>query len=171
MGAQNPPPPNTSEEQSIWKGTPSQSINLGVYLLCAFAILIFAVLIFYLKERVVQMVLAGGIGLALVIAFVRWLKTRCRIYELTTQRLRTSNGIFSRRTDEFELYRVKDTTLVEPFYLRAIGAGNIVISTNDASTPSITLEAIKRPQELREQIRKYSEICRDRKQVRVTEME
>jgi uncharacterized membrane protein YdbT with pleckstrin-like domain len=108
-------------EEVIWSGSSSQVRNLHIYLLCAlFCWLIIP--IFY--------------------AIWKWIELRSRHYELTTQRVRIRPGIFSKRTDELELYRVKDTTILEPFWQRIFGLGNIVITTNDASTPSLTLEAL-----------------------------
>jgi hypothetical protein len=60
---------------------------------------------------------------------------------------------------------------VEPFFLRWLGLGNVVITTNDRSTPVITIPAIHSVRELREQLRTHVESCRDRKRVRLTELE
>ena len=167
------PPPTTAapDEKTLWKGSPSQIINFGVYFLCISGLIIFGVLLIMIPQTAARMALGAGMAICLVVALLRYIATRCRVYEVTSQRIRTSTGVFSRRTDEFELYRVKDITLIEPFFLRISGAGNIVITTNDTTTPTLTLEAIREPQSLREQIRKFAEVCRERKGVRVTEME
>jgi uncharacterized membrane protein YdbT with pleckstrin-like domain len=138
------------EEQTVWKGRSSHVINFGVYVVCG--------LLFFLV-------------VPLFIILWKWLENRCRIYEVTTERLRTTEGIFTKRTDELELYRVKDTTLVEPFLYRTFGAGNIVLSTTDETNPTLELEAIKGAAALREEIRKHAEVCRDRKRVRVSEFD
>ena len=138
------------EERTVWKGSSSQVINLGTYLLC-----------FLFVWLVVP----------LFIGIWKWIENRCRVYEVTTQRIRVTRGVFSKRTDELELYRVRDSSLVEPFGLRMFGAGNIEIITMDVSTPGLTLEAIKGAAQVREEIRKNVEACRDRKGVRVTEFE
>ena len=39
-------------------------------------------------------------------------------------------------THEFELYRVKDIVLNEPFLLRLVGPSIIILVTSDRSTPS-----------------------------------
>src|ERR1041384_5856285 len=137
-------------EEIIWSGSSSQVRNLHIYLVCAlFCWLIIP--IFY--------------------AVWKWIELRSRHYELTTQRVKLRQGIFSKRTDELELYRVKDSTIIEPFWQRLFGLGNIVITTNDASTPSITREALPKPAETRERLRGAVEACRDRKRVRIAELE
>jgi len=105
------------------------------------------------------------------IAAWKWLELRCRVYEVTTERIKVSRGIFSRRTDEMELYRVKDLTLIEPFFFRLFGLGSVIITTNDASTPTLTIHAVRRVKELREELRQAVEVCRDKKRVRLAELE
>src|ERR1041385_2633781 len=144
------PTPDNATEQVIWSGSSSQMRNFHIYLLCAlFCWLV--VPIFY--------------------AIAKWIQLRSRHYELTTQRVRIRQGIFSKRTDELELYRVKDSTVFEPFWQRLVGLGNIVITTNDASTPTLTLEALPDAPGTREKLRAAIEECRDRKRVRIAELE
>ena len=101
-------------EELIWSGSSSQVRNLHIYILCAlFCWLI--VPIFY--------------------AIWKWIQLRSRHYELTTQRVKLRQGIFSKRTDELELYRVKDSTVFEPFWQRLFGLGNVVITGYKNDTP------------------------------------
>ncbi|HWN93789.1 MAG TPA: PH domain-containing protein [Methylomirabilota bacterium] len=137
-------------EQVIWSGSSSQVRNLHIYLLCA----LFCWLI-----------------VPIIYAIVKWIQLRSRRYEITTQRVRIQQGVFSKRTDELELYRVKDSTVFEPFWQRLFGLGNIVITTNDETTPSVTLEALPDARETREKLRTAIEECRDRKRVRIAELE
>jgi uncharacterized membrane protein YdbT with pleckstrin-like domain len=41
-------------------------------------------------------------------ALVYYLQTRCKVFELTTQRLKITSGVFTKVTETLELYRVKD---------------------------------------------------------------
>ena len=104
-------------------------------------------------------------------AGMRWWLVASRVYEITTERIKVTTGLVNKHTDDLELYRVKDTVLEEPALLRLAGAGNIVLTTNDATTPTLVLEAIKGAKELREELRKHIEDCRDRKRTRLTELE
>jgi uncharacterized membrane protein YdbT with pleckstrin-like domain len=85
--------------------------------------------------------------------------------------VRIRQGVFSKRTDELELYRVKDSTVLEPFWQRLFGLGNIVITTNDTTSPTLILEALPEAAQTREQLRAAVEQCRDRKRVRIAELE
>jgi uncharacterized membrane protein YdbT with pleckstrin-like domain len=138
------------EERTVWKGNSSQVINLGTYVVCG---------------------LLCWLVVPIFIAIWKWIENKCRVYEVTTERVRVTAGVFSKRTDELELYRVKDTSLVEPFVYRMAGAGNVVLTTIDASTPGLTLEAVKDAGVIREELRRNVEACRDRKRVRVAELD
>lgn len=133
-------------EEQVWTGGPSQWTNFKVFLAC---ILI----------------------LPIPYAIWRWLVTRCIRYELTSQRLRISHGVFTRETDDLELYRIKDMKLEEPFWLRMVGKGNIVMDTSDRSHPVVVLQAIDGAPDVREKLRDYVEALRDTKRVREVDFE
>lgn len=170
----NPPPsPSPMEEKTLWDGSPSQIINLPVFLLCALAIGGLCGAAFYFRDKGTPMVLVL-LGLALIplaIALYRWMRTRACRYHLTTERLQMSTGILSRKTEDLELYRVKDYHLIEPFSMRMFGLADVVLNTTDDANPTVTLKAISGGGGLRDEIRKNVEICRERKRVRITEFE
>ncbi len=139
-----------TEEKTLWRGSSSQVINLGTYILCG---------------------LLCWLIVPIFIALIKWWQNKCRIFEVTTQRIKITTGIFNKTTNELELYRVKDMTLVQPFWLRLYGLGNIVLMTHDVSSPVITLEAVPKPLELHEGLRNSVEECRTDKKVRLAELE
>jgi uncharacterized membrane protein YdbT with pleckstrin-like domain len=94
---------------------------------------------------------------------------RTRVYELTTERLKVTQGILNRRTDDLELYRVRDTTLNQTLLYRVLNKGDIVLNSTDSTTPVVTLECVPDPVALRDQLRAAVEECRDRKRARVAE--
>ena len=164
------------EETTIWRGTPSQLINFPVFLVCALAAgaLLGVGGVLYSRGTIApaaDMAIAGAALIPLAISFWKWLVVRCRRYELTTERLLLTSGVFSRDSQALELYRVKDYSLSEPLLLRLFGLGDIVLNTSDESNPTVTLRAVSGAQTLRDDIRKHVEICRDKKRVRVAELE
>jgi membrane protein YdbS with pleckstrin-like domain len=161
-----------SEETTIWEGNPSQVLNLGVFLLCGLFAggLIGAAILFSLAPPV-PFILAGLAVLPVLYALVSWLQIKCVRYQLTSERLRLRTGVLSRKTDEVELYRVKDYVLIEPLSLRLFGLSNISLTTTDDANPQVLLHAVPEGDSLRDQLRKYVEICRQRKGVRITEFE
>lgn len=137
-------------EEVVWEGTPSQVINLGTYVLCT----LLCVLI-----------------VPIFIALWKYAVTRTTRYTLTTQRLSFRRGVFSKETDVMELYRIKDMRVIEPFFLRMFGKGDIVMDTSDRSHPEFTLRAVPDPDKLRDTIRRYVEMRRDEKRVREVDFE
>jgi uncharacterized membrane protein YdbT with pleckstrin-like domain len=101
----------------------------------------------------------------------RWLSTRSRVYEITTERIRVSTGMLSRQTTELELYRVRDYTIVEPFFQRLVGRGNLVVETADRTTPHLIIRAVPRVAELKDQIRTHTERMRQVRGVRDLEID
>lgn len=149
-----------STESTLWKGRPSQWLNLG--------------------HIVVGLLLTGGIiaggfffppawiGLVIPFGYLLWriLVLRCQQFELTTERLRLTEGVINQRIDEIELYRVKDVSLLRPLWMRLTGLSTVVLDTSDRSTATVVLPAIHRGAELRENLRRQVELIRDRKRVR-----
>jgi uncharacterized membrane protein YdbT with pleckstrin-like domain len=74
-------------DEVVWRGTSSQWKDFGGYLLCGLLCWLIVPLFF---------------------ALARYLQTKCKIFELTTQRFKTTSGVFSKVTETLELYRVKD---------------------------------------------------------------
>lgn len=138
------------EERSIWAGTPSQVINLGSFILLG--------LFFWLV-------------IPLFVILWKWLVVKNTKYELTTERMRTRHGVFSKQLDELELYRVRDYKLEQPFFLRIFSLSNIVLVTSDKTSPLVVVRAIPEGEALREQIRTHVEECRTRKGVKEVDFE
>src|ERR1700675_4142372 len=137
-------------EQTVWRGPSSQWKNLGVFILCG----LFCWLI-----------------VPIFIALKRYLQTKNKIYELTTERLKITEGIFSKVTDTLELYRVKDLETRQRFLYRLVGVENVQINTSDTSSPLIFIEAIPRGVGLGDKIRNQVEIIRQQKGVREIDVE
>ena len=137
-------------EQTVWRGTSSQWKNLGVFILCG----LFCWLI-----------------VPIFIALSRYLQTKNKIYELTTERLKITEGIFSKVTDTLELYRVKDIETRQPFLYRMFGVENVQMNTSDTSSPFIFIEAIPSAVSLGDKIRNQVEAIRAQKGVREIDVE
>jgi uncharacterized membrane protein YdbT with pleckstrin-like domain len=160
------------EEKTVWSGTSSQIINLGVYILCglAFAVLLAALILLWPKLQPLGpaalvpafLVLLSPLGYALVKVII----IKSVRYEVTSERIKVSSGIFSKKTSAMELYRVKDYTMVAPFIYRLFHLGNINLLTSDHTTPELTLKAIRNAQKLMDDIRAHVELRRDQKRVR-----
>ncbi|MCU0275365.1 MAG: PH domain-containing protein [Acidobacteria bacterium] len=160
------------EEKKVWSGCSSQLINLGVYVICIllFAAALAALLLLWSKlEPLGTAALAAGIIVALVplaYALYRWIEVRCFRYEVSSERIRITSGILSKKSNALELYRVKDYTLDAPFFYRLFGLGHIRLQTSDRSNPELLLRAVPRARKLMDDIRIHVEARRDLKRVR-----
>jgi uncharacterized membrane protein YdbT with pleckstrin-like domain len=156
-----------NEEVVLFRGSPSLLVRAGTFSIGILLIIAFiaAAVLFQ------QPLIAIGAGIVILYLLSVAMLIRTQVFEVTSERVRWRRGIFTKRTDEMELYRVMDASLVEPFLLRMANAGNIEIRSADASTPSLTLPAVKGAKELREKLRVSIENCRTKKGVRVTEFD
>ena len=165
-----PPPPSDAarpEETTIWSGSPSQWLNAGWYISCLIGV---GVLI-TVAALMGQPIVAAFTVIPAIAALVKFLTVRTTRISVTTERITTTVGIFSRRRWDMELYRVKDTMLHEPFLLRLVRRANIQIISSDRSSPSITLPALPNAEWLRQQIRSNVERLRLKRGVRELDMD
>lgn len=157
---------STSSEKALWTGHPSHLIGLRFYTI---SVLIGAAIItgaLYIPVDGIWMYALIGLGLVVLAILYKMWDIRSTEYELTTDRLRIESGLLSKKTEELELYRVRDWSVYQPFYLRPVGYGDVILETSDATAGKITLEAVKKPKEVRELIRTHVEAARDKKHVR-----
>lgn len=149
-----------TDETTIWKGSPSQWLNLGPFALAlVIATAIGAGAMFFPPV---------WLGLVVPLGYVVWryLVVRCQVFELTSQRLRITSGVINQKIDEIELYRVKDTVMLRPWWMRLTGLAAISLQTSDRTLPHLLIPAINNGLELRELLRKQVEAQRDSKRVR-----
>lgn len=149
-----------TEENLLWKGSPSQWLNIGPFtvgLLVAAGILV-AGCFFPLAFA----------GLVLPLGYVIWnyLVVRAQVYELTSERLRFTRGVINQQVDEIELYRVKDSQLHRLWWMRLTGVATVALETSDRTMPNLRIPAIPDGMEMRELLRKQVEAQRDKKRVR-----
>jgi membrane protein YdbS with pleckstrin-like domain len=164
-------------EQIVWRGTSSQWKNFGRYLLSAVLGIVVLVVFAMLRNSGSPQVSNASpyILLLLVVpilmALGRYLETKSKIYELTTERLKTTEGVFGKVTDTLELYRVKDLETRQPFSYRFVGIENVQVNTSDVTSPFVLLEAIPCAVALGDKIRNQVEAIRAQKGVREIDVE
>lgn len=133
-------------EQTLWTGRSSQWKNFGVFLLCILVI-------------------------PIPWAIWKWLQTRCHIFELTTERLLIKTGVFNKKTETLELYRVRDLQSTQSFFQRMVGLENISLITSDSSTPELVVDFVSTKLNLTSQLRQQIEAARVKKRVREVDIE
>lgn len=136
------------QEETIWVKTPSHLVNAPIYLLC---------------------VLLCWLIIPAIYGLYRFALLRAHQWELTSQRLICTTGLFSRHTEKLELYRVRDISVEQPFPQRFFQIGNIVLDTSDHSNPLVQMQGMAEPRALSDQIRHYVEATRVAKGVKVVD--
>ena len=163
-----------TEEKTIWRGSSSPILYAGYFILCGIAVLICLALALILGIKQGLIYAVAGVAASFIpfgLGAWRWILNQTRVFEVTSQRIRVTSGIFSKTSQEMELYRIKDITLVEPFLQRLFKCGNLILTTNDVSTPTLAIEAVPGIEKLREELRNAVEVCRDHKRVRLNELD
>ena len=131
-----------TNEQIVWKSTPSQLTNFFTYLIFFWTV---------------------------IIPLIVYLNTKFTIYELTSQRLKIKTGILNQTINELELYRVRDYQVQKPFLLRIFNLGHLILITSDKSDNKIQLSAITNVEEISDLIRNQVEEARERTKTRETD--
>ncbi len=142
-------------EETVWRGTSSQAKNAGAFVLCGLCLCVLFLLFAFLwrneSARDFSPYILSPAIVPIFIALSRFLQTKNKIYELTTERLKITAGVFNKVTDTLELYRV--------------------INTADVSTPFVLIEAVPKKIGLGDKIRNAVENVRMQKRVRELDIE
>ncbi len=75
-------------------------------------------------------------------------------YQITTERVRIIHGLLGRSRDDIELVRIQDIDLKQSMTERALGVGDILISSADPTLPETRLNNVKHPEEVHEILRR-----------------
>ena len=160
----NPVP--ESQETLVWRGTPSQWTNFGTYLFCLLLAAMIGVAYFLYSPAAPEPLILTGLVVPVFWALTRWIGTKCNRYEITSERAKITTGLLSRHTQEIELYRIRDYSVIEPFWLRVVGCGDVVLASADRTSPNFVLRAVPRARWLKDEIRTHTERMRQRRGVR-----
>ena len=131
-------------DKMLWEDRPSQISSFWIYLLFFWTI---------------------------IPPIIVYLNTRFTKYELDSQRLKIKKGILSQSIEETELYRVKDYSILKPFFLRLFGLGHLVLTTSDKNNKYVRLVAIKDTEKVKDIIRNHVEKARKRTRTREVDFE
>lgn len=161
------------EETVVWEGSPSQWCNFGYYFRCVFVILlliipVLGILPSYLNEVSYTAFLQFSIVVFLIgscFILSRYLITVCHKVTLTDQRIIERTGVFSKETNEIEIYRIKDIRLIEPFWYRLISLSNLVIESTDLNYPLYVIVGLYNGKDIKEKLRNAVDLRRDLKGV------
>jgi uncharacterized membrane protein YdbT with pleckstrin-like domain len=121
------------------------------YLLAAVAGIAIAVVGFMTPLAVIIVPLAV-LPAAIVFLYTRLARAGSS-YRLFPDRIEIESGIFSRKIENVELFRVRDVGLRQGFFGRLSDFGDIYIHSTDSSTPDLHVSSIDAPKEFYQDLR------------------
>jgi hypothetical protein len=75
-------------------------------------------------------------------------------YQITSERVRITEGVLGKDREDIELVRVQDIDLTQGMTERMLGIGDIHIRSHDKSNPTVTLNNVSNPTEVHEILRR-----------------
>ena len=100
-----------------------------------------------------------GIGLmilVLLILLMKIIKLKMTYYEVTAERIEWSRGIFDRRIDNIDMFRVVDLRLRRSLLDCIFGIGTVSLITTDKTDPQFEFEKVTKPRRLYDAVKKAS---------------
>ena len=101
----------------------------------------------------------AGLGLAVLVVLIlllKMVKLKMTRYEVSVERIEWSRGIFDRRVDNLDMFRVIDLRLRRSLLDCIFGIGTVGLITTDKTDPEFTFEKIRNSRKLYDAIKKAS---------------
>ena len=102
-----------------------------------------------------------------IAGIVYWLASLSTRFEITTQRVRIERGVMSKSKQDVELYRIDDIALEQPFGMRMLGHGLLILRSSDRTTPEIRIYGVPGFAALADRLRECALKERERRGIRV----
>jgi uncharacterized membrane protein YdbT with pleckstrin-like domain len=145
-----------TEEQAIWEGYPSQWLNFKTYAYCVIAAALIIVVVFYITKF--QWLFVALLSYPLVRALFAWYEVRSISYKITPLRVLHREGVFNRVTTETKLTDIREVLLIEPWYERIVGLGNIRLNLKGFAESYVMISGVRKATEIKELLN--GQICK-----------
>lgn len=169
------------EDDCLYWGKPSVLAMLRTLFACGIVFFVAGLLVFYPAENLFEE--TGKLpeetiattcmwiersGIALAGAVLAYLLMRIAIlkstsYDVSPDRIEWARGIFSRKIDNLDMFRVVDLKLHRSMVDCILGIGTVTLTTKDESDPQFEFYKVRRPRHLYDIVKKAS-LDSDRKQ-------
>jgi membrane protein YdbS with pleckstrin-like domain len=117
-------------------------------------------------------VFAGVLSVALVglvwIAVLN-MRRKARRYRITTRTIDYEAGVFSKRVETLQLWRVHDLEFRQTFLQRLTGVADIHVITTDATDPELHIRGLPASREIFDRLKDACDLARQQRVVGVTE--
>ena len=98
-----------------------------------------------------------GLGVFFVVGLILFYKAwkiRMTHYEVSPDRIEYGEGVFERKVDNLDMFRVVDIKLRRNILDCMVGVGTVILTTSDKSHPEFEFKKIKNSRELYDTIKK-----------------
>jgi uncharacterized membrane protein YdbT with pleckstrin-like domain len=169
MGAARAAPAHPDEpKQLLHEGSPSWRAYFGTYALLVLltpAVAAGALIVSRLervgaKDWVQALAVLVPLAVGAVIFFITGLVRKSDRVRVTNRSIEHESGVFSKKIDVVELWRVRDVRYKQSFFDRLLGIAHIEVFTKDVTTPSFEIVGLPASRELFEKLRDAIEIQR-----------
>jgi uncharacterized membrane protein YdbT with pleckstrin-like domain len=154
----------------LFSGQPTLWVIAGTLVNCVALISASVVLMFWHIERTLNLTSLNsavfgkyrvllGIAIFLIVgAYLTYKIMRVRMthYEVSTERIEFGTGLFERKVDNLDMFRVVDIKLRRNFLDCIVGVGTVLLTTTDKSHPEFAFEKVADVRGLYDAIKKAS---------------
>jgi membrane protein YdbS with pleckstrin-like domain len=153
------------ERKMLYDGSPSWKAYLGHYLIAGFAALIVLAILLLVRGKGASIgarLLDVLIPVALATVYfvgLHFYRHSIR-FRVTTTVIEHERGVFSKRIDVLQLWRIKDVAYKQTFIDRVLGIAHVEVIATDATTPDLEIVGMPASRQLFEHLRDSIEIQR-----------
>jgi uncharacterized membrane protein YdbT with pleckstrin-like domain len=159
------------EKKLVYEGSPSWRAYFGSYFLLFLLVPLvaaaaeWAAVYYKLSDlyRALAILIPLAVGLLgfLIISLVR----KANRVRMTNRSVESESGVFSKKIDVMELWRIRDVRYRQSFLDRILGIAHIDVFTKDVTSPYLEIVGLPASRQLFEQLRDNIEIQRQSKRV------
>jgi len=162
--------PPAQERKMLYDGSPSWKAFLGYYLVAGFVAVLMIVILKWkdgagaaVGTKLLDVVIP--IAVAVVFGFGLHLYRRSIRFRVTNTVIEYERGMFSKRIDVLQLWRVRDVVYKQNLVDRILGIAHVEVVAQDATNPDLEIVGMPASRQLFEQLRDSIEIQRQAKNV------
>ncbi|MEI8195257.1 MAG: PH domain-containing protein [Phycisphaerae bacterium] len=147
-----PPIPGSPDSEPVFSLSVSQWDNFVRYLICTAVVAGTGALLFIASPKIPAVnpyvqpwalqAFAIIFGITLITTYFFWATTHSSRCHIGPKRIETEVGMFSRKTDQLELFRILDLELRQNFIQKLLGIGTIILKTSETEAPTVELYLI-----------------------------
>jgi membrane protein YdbS with pleckstrin-like domain len=168
MAAQAASAQSPTNEETLWRGSPSLLVLLGhvfLMLVVLIGVPLLAGLIASQTNDLDAKSRINHIGwlvtlIILIVQFIGFfvalMKQRSIQYTITNQRVLLEHGVLSKSLNEIDMRTIDETEFFQKFTERLLSIGSVTLISSDKVFPTTTLRSIKDPRAVRELIRSHA---------------